>query len=335
MLLSALSCTKESGPEAGSDELIAVGAQVARTKAMITEGQFAVGSSITVYNAQADMADVGVEYVTENGELNWYYTDRTAQYRWTEGTHKFFGWVTMDAGMRMTPDTFFGTGFSYAGQTLSVPEKTMDASADQFDFVYSDLYYRNYVKGAPGSADRVILDMKHLFSAFKVTGKNMKNNTVVIKDITISGLNLTKSATIDFSKEVTVSQGNDTRELATVTYNERNDAPEGTFTFAPNQTLTTTEADLINTFMVWPQDAGDLENAKMTITYAVTEGNDETTDRVEVELKSLKDAAGNVVEWKAGYINKLNIVFDIKQITFVVIELVSWNEEEQDIPVQM
>ena len=113
MFLSALACTKD-GPEGGSDAQISVGAEVAETKAMLDnkDKKFPNNSVITVYDWLDEADDYHMEgvYAQYRGDATWTYVNSSwqpsnAQYRWEEGTHKFFGWLQWDGSMKHTDNT--------------------------------------------------------------------------------------------------------------------------------------------------------------------------------------------------------------------------------------
>ena len=334
MLLSALSCTKESSPEAGSDELIAVGAQVAETKAML-DGEFNSGSTITVYdwldptsgNDRYHMENVGVLY---NGSEWSYVVDYP--HRWEEGKHKFFGWITKDAGMNMTSDAFFGTELKLANQVLTIPEKTMDASADQFDFVYSDIYNREYYKSVLNSGRYVELNMKHLFTAVSIGVENSTSSFVKIEEFRIENIPDTRSATINFSGDataVTYSAWKNgaimTRELGVQAYEVSPGITRGDiFTGSTDEKymlLWPTEAQYLHSTDKLGTDEGNVtypDTWKMYIKYSI--GNTPYEKRINFPNSS----------WEAGKKNLLTIVFADKMVDLKV-QVKDWEYEEQKI----
>ena len=340
MLLSALSCTKESGPEAGSDELIAVGAQVAETKAMLDneDKKFPYNSVITVYdwfdgegtnNDKYIMSGVNAQY---RGEETWTYvelknslwTNSSAQYHWEEGTHKFFGWLQWDGSMYvkdkyLTPEEFFGTNFKFANQVLTIPSKTMNQNTDQYDFVYSDIKTIEYSKG--NNPGRVDLKMSHLFTAFSVAAQNMSaSNEITVQSISIEGLNTTNTATIDFSGTATsVTYGTGSNDNAAV--------PD--YTFNPQMLLGTNLFDMSSKtdatksrkyFLTWPMTEEKAQTVVLTIKYTVNNDNTVITKNVNLPQKA----------WAAGKKNNINLVFKDKEIMLTCI-VMDWNVYDEQI----
>ena len=338
MFLSALSCTKESGPEAGSDELIAVGAQVAETKAMIEGETFPDKSVITVYdwfdgegtnNDKYIMSGVNAQY---RGEETWTYvelknslwTNSSAQYHWEEGTHKFFGWLQWDGSMYvndsyLTPQDFFENGFSFSNQKLTIGSKTMNQNTAQYDFVYSDIKTIEYSKG--NNPGRVDLEMSHLFTAFSVAAQNMSaSNEITVQSISIEGLNTTNTATIDFSGTATsVTYGTGSNDNAAV----------ADYTFNPQMLLGTNLFDMSSKtdasqsrkyFLTWPMTEEKAQNVVLTIKYTVNDDNTVITKNVNLPPKA----------WEAGKKNNINLVFKDKEI-MLICTVMDWNVYDEQI----
>ena len=338
MLLSALSCTKESGPEAGSDELIAVGAQVAETKAMLDneDKKFPYNSVITVYdwfdgegtnNDKYIMSGVNAQY---RGEETWTYVElknslwanSSAQYHWEEGTHKFFGWLQWDGSMYvndnyLTPQDFFENGFSFSNQKLTIGSKTMNQNTDQYDFVYSDIKTVEYSKG--NNPGRVDLKMSHLFTAFSVAAQNMSaSNEITVQSISIEGLNTTNTATIDFSGTSTaVTYGTGSNDNTSV----------ADYTFSPQLELGTNLFDMSSKtdasksrkyFLTWPMSAEKAATVRLTVNYKVNNEANIITKTVNLNAKA----------WEAGKKNNLNLVFKDKEIVLECI-VMDWVPQEE------
>ena len=329
--LAALSCTKESGQEKGSDELISIGAEVAETKAFL-EGAFNANSTITVYDyltptngtAGYHMEDVGVQY---NGS-DWSYVIEYP-HRWEEGNHKFFGWMTKDGGMNSSnnPKDFFGDDFEFntTSQTLTIPSKKMTASIDQFDFVYSDVYTRDYAKG--GNSSRVDLNMNHLFTAISFGVVNTSSNPVTITGFQIEGLYDTNKAVIDFKNE-TIAYGNGvkggtnrstTTSFTLPAYNAAD--PES----SEKPDVFNRDATANGYYLMWPHDGVRqiLHSGK-----TITENTDGTVTYPDDYLMSISYTIDNVPytkridfpsgeKWEAGKKYHYSIEFAEKQIQLI------------------
>ena len=240
-------------------------------------------------------------------------------HQWTPGTHKFFGWLAEDANMTSatdaaanTPKEFFGSGFSFSDYILTIPSKTMTADTPQFDFLYSNII------STEARQEPVGLVFSHLFTAFRITALNRDDaSKITIKNITLSGLNNSKSAQINFAGAEPV-----------VTYTDGGTTSDLTFAFDNTTGSLTTEAkDMTATYLLWPQSPEDFADATMNIEYDYTiDGQTSQNSRPGIPL-------GATFEWKAGVVNSLNIAFDVDQITFYINSLEEWNDNEQDIVV--
>lgn len=247
-------------------------------------------------------------------------------HQWCPGVHKFFGWLAKDANMNAsnTPETFFGQGFGFNNYVLTIPQLAFTKDTPQFDFMYSNIYTTEPINTP------VPLEFSHLFSAFYITGENKQDETVYdIKSITLSGLNNTQSATIDFTPGSAIGTA-----TPIVTYTDTG-ASNGQFHFDFSNTDTTlSKADgqknLTSIYLMWPQKPEYFSDAKLTLNYTyVVGGSESTAPAKEIDLSSM-------AAWEAGQVKKLNLVFNVDQITFRIEELVDWNDEaEKDIPVQM
>ena len=136
------------------------------------------------------------EELAYNG-AEWEFQDLT--YRWTRtGIHNFFGWLVYDAKSSMYSSDKVNP--SYSNYVLTIPSKTITASSDQFDFLYS----RNEVvrDAAAKNYATVPLNMAHLFSAVAITVENKSNDPVRLNSISLPNLPVMNgSATIDFTPD--------------------------------------------------------------------------------------------------------------------------------------
>lgn len=257
-------------------------------------------------------------------------------HQWTPGTHKFFGWLVHDANGTetvttddLTPAGLFGNTFNYvtgedknvtipafADGVLTIPQTSMTQTSPQFDFMYSNIYMTE-----PTNTP-VPLEFSHLFSAFCIAGENRQEDTKYdIKRITLEGLNNTQKASIDFSGETPVVTYTD---LTTEKY---------TFDFDLSSTDTTIGSGeqkvLTGTYLMWPQNIEYFTDVKLTLYYDYVSGGSTTTaEPKEIYLSSMP-------AWSPGQVKILNLVFNVDQITFRIEDLIPWNTEEKDIPVQM
>ena len=247
-------------------------------------------------------------------------TGNPVSYQWVPGTHKFFGWLAKDAYSTpaMTAEGFFGKAPELLIDPslddiigFKIPEKAMTKDTPQFDFMYSNIYTTEPINTP------VPLEFSHLFSAFYITGLNRDDaNQVRVKEITLSGLDGTKSAEINFEGEETA-----------VTYNDAKGSTSFSFTYT-GELLSTTEKTLSDKYLIWPQTADDFADATLFIKYDYTSDDQTTEQERTIPLNS-------ITEWKAGVVNSIDIVIDVDQITFYINSLEEWNTEEKDIFVEM
>lgn len=224
-----------------------------------------------------------------------------------------------------TPEEFFGAGFGYENKVLTIPSKTLTQTTPQFDFMFSNVYERD-LNTNPDYVTPVALEFSHLFTAFGVTAKNLSENTIKIQTISISGFKNNRSATITYN----TTQGNSN----SVVVGYGNGVNDATFTFSPNKTLTTdavgmtsAEKNATDFYLMWPHlTTDDISSVKINITYLFNDEKSPLTKEI-----ALPDDFRMV----SGKKNIINIVFDIDQITFIIKEIIPWNTEENDIPVQM
>lgn len=262
--LAALSCTKVGpmGPDQAYSPTISIAAEAPATKGFI-DGNFPEGGQITVYDwldvvSGTDyyhMSGVGARY---NGgeEDNWSYTNEKDQYRWLDGTHYFFGWLTGDG----TTDGSSYVSFNSSSKVLTVNAYDFTTRRD-YDFVYSDVVEREYAKGsASNDISRVMLPMHHVFSAFQFKVENNRTDEVEIESISISNLTTKKSATINYASlnandQPTLSYSS----VATGTVKEDRDIELGA----------EEDAEVFNNgyYMIWPQTVDELKNVEVVVTY--------------------------------------------------------------------
>ena len=352
--LAALACTKV-GPEAVSDEQIAVGAEVAQTKALI-DGEFQNNSVITVYDwldadgTTNDKYLMDGVYAQYKGEEAWTYVQLAnslwspsgAQYHWEEGSHKFFGWLEWDGSMKdtddsyLTPAKFFGDGFGLSNQKLTIPEKTMNQTTPQFDFVYSDVKTVQYRKG--NNPGRIDLEMNHLFTAVCIGVENSTSSIVTIEDFRVENIPTTRSAQIDYSGESAAEVSYyDWKDDDTMTrgLDEGIDpygiAPGGLRSNIFDGSLTTKQEYM----MLWPIEANHLHS---TDKEEILEGGEvKYPDTWKMYIKYTID--GKPYEkrinfpntsWEAGKKNQLTIVFADKMVDLKV-QVKDWEYETQNI----
>lgn len=133
-------------------------------------------------------------------DASWNYASGST-YQWKSGTHLLFGWLKNSNAY--STNAFFGAGFSLSGTTLTLPAKTMNNTARQYDFLYSNVVSRST---AENDYSDVPLIFKHLFAQVAISFKVDSGSTDTEQPINLKRVYLNdtfknkKEATIDFSK---------------------------------------------------------------------------------------------------------------------------------------
>ena len=315
--LAALSCTKVGpmGPDQAYSPTISIAAEAPATKGFI-DGKFPEGGQITVYDwldvvSGTDyyhMSGVGARY---NGgeEDNWSYTNEKDQYRWLDGTHYFFGWLTGDGSADGSSYVSFDSG----KKILTVNEYDFTTRRD-YDFVYSDVVEREYAKGSTSNdISRVMLPMHHVFSAFQFKVTNMRNSAITINSITLKNLKTEKSATISYSNNGNIVSN---PNPVYTTSGSGNITDTGINTTL-NQGGTTTLFDE-EFYMIWPQTEAELDAAEVEIIY-------NTNQKATIPLTALAD---NAQSWDAGKRYSYTLTFKDKEIQLICV-VMEWIPQEE------
>jgi len=292
-ILAFSSCQeKEPAPEnetLASEIFLTAGTPA--TKGFI-EDQTAFENSATIIKVYDFVTDGTAEgkYIDDSihGDIaedgTWAYSAQDTHYHWTKkGTHKFFGWLTTD------PD---GTAFASAptwtesSKTLSIASLTMTKNTPQFDFLYSDIVTRD--SADPTQHGPIKLEMKHLFSALAVNLENIGEDVINVQSVSVAGVNNTKSAVVQFKTAdgttsvnySAVSSGNFLTATITNPRLEQNNKIN----------LYTGRTWTENTpILMWPQDATEIENAEITVTYTMDGYEDpENPGQLKVVTKTVK-----------------------------------------------
>lgn len=196
------------------------------------------------------------QIISYSGDRIWSYASGEA-YQWKDADHRFFGWLVDDNKSGIDAASFFGSGFSFNGSTLTVPAKKMGINKDNLDFAYSDITLRT-ASSADYSA--VGLTLKHLFASFSLGARNYTKNSLSIDHVYLHGLKDNKSAAINYSgTSVSTTYSGGTTMTAVDLLNGN------TVTLAKSDTEGDRKANIIGTvsntatyFLVWPQTEGEM-----------------------------------------------------------------------------
>lgn len=271
--------------------------------------------------------------------------DTDIVYPWTKtGTHTFFGWLVADG--KTNPNTMatqlFGTGQPALNETtrvLSIPTTTMTNTVAQFDFSYSSAVSIDAATRTVGTP--VPLQLKHLFSAFRITARNTSGNTILLKSVTLKGMKNSRSATIDFKDVPPTVQptinASGTVDIPLYTYPSQGENDYGRVLESVDQEVN----DLMSSFiLMWPQTYAELvENpaingARLEIKYKVrTVTNNEPNDSDELTAVIVLGNQGffktNQIGMDAG--KKYTYTLQFKKSTMdIYVNVLPWEYEEYD-----
>lgn len=223
LIPAVVSCTKDmSGDTDALDETanITFAAQGTATRAMMYDKDIKkAGNKVKVYDyvtgfdgqlpgidgtcVSSDvyeyLNDIIVSSVSGDSTI-WSYASGKI-YPWTtRGTHRLFGWLTLDNASGLTPASIF-TGTltptcKDGSYTLALPATTITTTTPQFDFSYSTVRVRNTITRK--NRVTVPLSMQHLFTAVGFTFVNRAEADMIIKGLEIMLPNKA-GATIDWS----------------------------------------------------------------------------------------------------------------------------------------
>ena len=331
-LLAAVACNKEQRPDRNSTDypIEFCATEAGATKAMLDETTFAkAGNLIKIYDyytpagsTRPDATPYIDDQIKSNGPGNLVWPFVNQRYNWTpDGSHKFFGWLAEDKNMTLynTPEGFFGTGFGYANQVVTIPSKTLNEVTHAFDFMYSNVHVRD-LNTNPDYATAVPLQFAHLFTAFSIAAQNMSPNfKITVESVGIEGLMNTRSATLNYAN---AGDG----EYPVVEYanmsNDNANSPD--YSFAPAYQLGTNLVDMStktterNYLMSWPMSVEESENVTLTINYRVDDDPTVITKNIPLSGK----------EWLAGKKNNINLVFKDKEIILQCI-VMDWIPQDE------
>lgn len=351
-------CTKDAHLDSDSGNEIKVSAVAPTTKAMLSPSTFLTeGNRIRVYDFVSsettphinDLIGPEIEGNNYGNDNIWLFAN--GPHQWTADTHKFFGWLETDANPNpdLTASGFFGTdfGFNETTKVLTIPEKVMDASAAQFDFMYSNIVSRDMVNAADYSA--VGLEFSHLFTALSIGLENSTSSYIKILDFKLENIPSTRSATINFAGNTTSVGYSDFKKDGETNKPEvftrgLDDLKDGFYAVAPGGTrsnifkVSLTEDDK-EYMILWPIDANLLySDAKIEIDEGVT------TYPTSWKM-SVKYAVGNGstygepiekrinfpnISLEAGKKYHYDIVFADKSVSLKV-QVKPWEYEDQSI----
>ena len=183
------------------------------------------------------------------------------------------GWLLQDKNGLTADDLFIEPSnsdqhltFNENTRVLTVPATEMKHGTPQFDFSYAVPLEINAATRTPGTP--VPLQLRHFFSAFKLTLKNTSGNTILLKSVRITGLKNNRSATIDFKNDPPTVSTNKFQEdgdgISIYTYSGEGDG----YRIISRDFLL--DKLLMNDYMLmWPQTFAELAGAQIEVKYKV------------------------------------------------------------------
>ena len=338
-VLALSSCCKDKKVQVDSftgEDIAFAAREVSATKAMMDDAALkTVGNKLRVcdvltgFSGTVSWMDSNNPYyindeIQYNGNPVWDYLSGR-KYPWTtDGSHLFFGWLSYDTTLSLTPDTFFGNGYGYnaSAKVISIPTKEMNTSTTQFDFMYSKVKLVDAADHVAGQS--VNLELNHLFSALKLTINNTSENTIYLKSVTLKGMKNSRSATIAFdAQEPTVTTAN----LSSTDVVLYQSAEVGGTEFVYVDLEKPLTADYM---LMWPQSFAELEGAELEVIYNVLSGeqlSDELTSHIILNKQNLFKIGNKGMDAGSKYTFQLQFK---KSTIDVYIKVLPWEYEEYD-----
>ena len=262
------------------------------------------------------------------GNPVWSYVSNMT-YPWTaDGTHKFFSWLSYDQSLSLTDAQFWGASFNFNPSTkvLILPQKTMDTSTDQFDFMYSDPVS---VEAASHPANTPVnLQLHHLFAAQNLEVYNISGNKVLLKTVTLKGMLNKRSATVDYySSDISITTSNlDSTEV--VLFTSDDSAPDGYGTEFEDEDL---QKNLTDFILMWPQTFVELADARLEVVYKIKDTDDEISEELTavMNLNKLEAFKRNASGMDAGV--KYSFILEFRPSSIVILlNVLPWEYEDYD-----
>ena len=195
VLLAVAACDKQEGRSQGDAEYIRFAGPV-QTKATEPLDAEDVISVRDWHNGASYLLEDDIQ---RNSDASWGYVSGNT-YKWQNGSHILFGWLKNNNSYSTA--AYFGSGFNVSGTTMTLPAKTMNNTARQYDFLYSNVVSRST---SENDYSEVPLVFKHLFAQVAISFKVSNDISDSELPITLNRVYLrdtfknSKSATIDFS----------------------------------------------------------------------------------------------------------------------------------------
>lgn len=308
LALCLVACDKTEMVKTVEEEgMIAFAPQTVETRALINSVTDLRDYTLKIWDIWSGQTTPYIDNTLVYSE-DWQYGDTSdAPYFWKAGTHTFFSYID-------------GVGtYDSSAKTLSV-SKSLTASDDEVDILYSDIYSSTAAEWmAANTPDTPVpLTFKHLLSSIGMVVKNCTDGTVTVNSVNLVIPNK-GSATINFSGDTTAvayGDGGVTADETTPFISAANpiaDVPlpsEGFIDILTKQAFNT-DTDAVDTsyFVIWPQT---IDTLKIDVKYTIADGGNDVVYEKTVKIPNIEWIAGN------KYTYTLNISPTDILLTFVV-----------------
>lgn len=318
LVLGAIACNKTDEIVPKSDALISITTGI-NTKSFIgTQELLQTNATLHIMDIVSGDTQAYIDNdITYDATAEAWMFAGAQSYTWKSGDHKFFGWLTKDGSLTVSPT------YTASSNTLSYSKALTTAAADQADFLYSDVIKRN----PANAADRAAVDLQfsHLFSGIRISLTNSIGKQITVKSVSISGLKNSATGKITFGDPTETNAKGTSVSIDNL-------AESGSFIPATAPALTNQaladggKIDVLSqsvlgadataaAYMIWPQLMDG--TAKVTVVYNT--GEEGAADKTRVVDLAIPD--GNNFKTMAAayrYSFDLNIVSNDIQLTFVV-----------------
>ena len=286
LVLGAIACNKTDEIVPKSDALISITTGI-NTKSFIgTQELLQTNATLHIMDIVSGDTQAYIDNdITYDATAEAWVFAGAQSYTWKSGDHKFFGWLTKDGSLTVSPT------YTASSNTLSYSKALTTAAADQADFLYSDVIKRN----PANAADRAAVDLQfsHLFSGISIALTNSLGKAITVKSVSLSGLKNSATASIVYADPTDANA-----KGTTVAIN--NLAASGSFisaTALSNQSLAADgKIDVLNqaalasdasaaAYMIWPQLMDG--TAKVTVVYNT--GETGAADKTKVVNLAIPD----------------------------------------------
>lgn len=333
-VLALVSCDKQKIDPPQKGDILFSAVEMGSTKAFLDNNTLKTNGNklhvvdfLTDFTGTASWMGADSVYINDeivyNGNPIWGYESGRA-YPWTaDGTHHFFSWLSYDAGIPLSAQSFCNPSYNTSTRVLSIPVLEMNTATAQYDFMYSTVTSKDAASRTVNTP--VELQMQHLFSALSITMKNTSGDRVLLKSVTITGLKNRRSATVAFTQTEPVVATADITSTPITVYTSS--VPEGD-EFSSSDTQLN---ELEPFFLMWPQSYEELSGAVINVEYNKITSNDvvsaDLSAQIAIDQQSIFRTGFHGMD--AG--SKYSFMLQFKKSTIdIYTRILPWDYEEYD-----